>query len=41
MPDVIKVLSGRTETVREMERLRAELGDDPGRWLPAFCGWSP
>jgi type IV secretion system protein VirB4 len=41
MPDLIKVLSGRTETVREMERLRAELGDDPARWLPAFCGWSP
>lgn len=40
MPDLIKVLSGRTETVREMERLRAELGEDPADWLPRFCGWS-
>lgn len=39
MPDLIKVLSGRTETVREVERLRAELGDDPAAWLPKFCGW--
>jgi type IV secretion system protein VirB4 len=39
MPDLIKVLSGRTETVAELDRLRAELGDDPASWLPAFCGW--
>jgi type IV secretion system protein VirB4 len=39
MPDLIKVLSGRTETVAECERLRVQLGDDPARWLPAFCGW--
>ena len=40
MPDLIKVLSGRAETVAELDRLRAEVGDDPGAWLPAFCGWT-
>ncbi|MGL4528739.1 MAG: VirB4 family type IV secretion/conjugal transfer ATPase [Aestuariivirga sp.] len=39
MPDLIKVLSGRTESVAELDRLRAELGDDPAGWLPIFCGW--
>jgi len=38
MPDLIKVLSGRTETVSELEHLRAMHGDDPGEWLPAFLG---
>ena len=41
MPDIIKVLSGRTETVREMNYLRATLGDHPAHWLPTFCGWDP
>lgn len=39
MPDVIKVLSGRKETVEECERLRAEFGDEPEAWLSKFCGW--
>ncbi len=39
MPDLIKVLSGRSETVAECERLRATYGDDPAKWLPFFCGW--
>ncbi|CDZ55188.1 VirB4 family type IV secretion/conjugal transfer ATPase [Neorhizobium galegae] len=39
MPDVIKVLSGRKETIEECARLREELGDDPSAWLPRFCGW--
>jgi len=38
MPQLIKVLSGRAETVRECERLRREYGDDPAAWLPHFCG---
>lgn len=38
MPDIIKVLSGRTETVAEMTALRARLGDDPALWLPVFMG---
>ncbi|NTA59808.1 VirB4 family type IV secretion/conjugal transfer ATPase [Agrobacterium tumefaciens] len=39
MPDLIKVLSGRSETVAECERLRAIHGDAPEQWLPYFCGW--
>jgi type IV secretion system protein VirB4 len=38
MPDLIKVLSGRTETVAELDALRAKLGDDPAAWLPVFMG---
>jgi len=38
MPDLIKVLSGRTETVLELDALRAKLGDDPAHWLPVFLG---
>ncbi|YBV96211.1 VirB4 family type IV secretion system protein [Phyllobacteriaceae bacterium JZ32] len=38
MPELIKVLSGRADTVRECERLRKEYGDDPAAWLPHFCG---
>ena len=39
MEDLIKVLSGRAETVAELDRLRADVGDDPKDWLPIFCGW--
>ena len=38
MPDLIKVLSGRTETVAELDSLRARVGDDPAVWLPIFTG---
>jgi len=38
MPDIIKVLSGRTETVAELEALRVRVGDDPAVWLPIFMG---
>ena len=38
MPDLIKVLSGRKETVEELERLRAQVGDDPADWMPLFLG---
>lgn len=41
MPDLIKVLSGRAETVAECERLRTRHGDAPENWLPYFCGWKP
>ena len=37
--DLVKVLSGNVETVAECERVRAEFGDDPRKWLPPFCGW--
>ncbi len=39
MPDVVKVLSGRKETIEECERLRSEFGDEPEAWLAKFCGW--
>lgn len=39
MPDFVKVLSGRKETVEECEALRARYGEDPSTWLRHFCGW--
>lgn len=39
MPDLVKVLSGRKETVEACAALRARLGNDPAEWLPEFCGW--
>ncbi len=39
MPEFIKVLSGREDTVREVEMLRDEYGDDPKDWLSKFCDW--
>lgn len=38
MPDLIRVLSGRAETVAACERLRAIHGNDPADWLPHFLG---
>ena len=32
--DVLTVLSGRERTVRLLDRIRAEVGDDPEAWLP-------
>ena len=34
--DALAVLSGRTETVELLDRIRAEVGDDPAIWLPVF-----
>lgn len=39
MPDIVKVLSGRKETIEECETLRARYGDEPENWLSKFCGW--
>ena len=36
MPDELKVLSGREETLSAMEEAIAAAGDDPAAWLPAF-----
>ena len=36
MPDLIKVLSGRKETVNELHGLMERLGPDPKAWLPEF-----
>jgi type IV secretion system protein VirB4 len=35
---VITVLSGREESVRRLDALRAEHGDDPAVWLPLLTG---
>ena len=32
--EILTILSGREGTVRLLDRLRAESGDDPGQWLP-------
>ncbi|MGL5836876.1 MAG: VirB4 family type IV secretion/conjugal transfer ATPase [Sphingorhabdus sp.] len=34
MPEVLTILSGREKSVRHMDSLRAEHGDDPSAWLP-------
>lgn len=39
MPDLVKVLSGRKETVEECAALRERYGDEPEHWLAKFCGW--
>lgn len=39
MPDLVKVLSGRKETVEECAVLRERYGDEPENWLAEFCGW--
>lgn len=36
MPEYIAVLSGRANTVRYADRLRAKAGDAPEKWLPEF-----
>ena len=33
-PELLTVLSGRESTVRLLDRLREEVGDDPADWLP-------
>ena len=36
LDDALAVLSGRTETVELLDRLRARHGDDPKVWIPRF-----
>ncbi|WP_420141361.1 VirB4 family type IV secretion/conjugal transfer ATPase [Sphingomonas sp.] len=38
MPDMLTVLSGRESTVRRLDRIRAEVGDEPRRWYPLLVG---
>lgn len=38
MPEVLLVLSGREQTVRKLDELRATLGDDPQNWWPELTG---
>jgi type IV secretion system protein VirB4 len=34
MPELLTVLSGRERTVRLLDDIRAEVGDDPAAWMP-------
>lgn len=36
MDDVVKVLSSNARTVRILDKVRADVGDDPEIWLPAY-----
>ncbi|MBX2834974.1 MAG: VirB4 family type IV secretion/conjugal transfer ATPase [Micavibrio sp.] len=36
MDDVLAVLSGRTETVRLLNKIRGDVGNNPQDWLPVF-----
>lgn len=36
--DLVKVLAGTERSVRELDRIRSETGDDPISWLPKFAG---
>lgn len=36
MNDIVNVLSGRAETVRLLNSIREEYGDDPDNWLPIY-----
>ena len=38
MPELLMVLSGREASVRQLDRLRGEVGDDPAAWFPMFTG---
>jgi type IV secretion system protein VirB4 len=38
MPEVLTVLSGRESTVRRLDALRGQYGDDPAAWYPALTG---
>ena len=35
-PEIVRILSGREHSVRALDRLRAELGDAPAKWLPVL-----
>lgn len=36
MGEIIEVLSARSNTIRLLDKIRAEVGDDPEAWLPIF-----
>ena len=40
MPELLTVLSGREASVRRLDMLRAQVGDDPVRWFPLLTGVS-
>ena len=38
MPDLLTILSGREASVRRLDMLRTQVGDDPARWYPLLTG---
>ncbi len=36
MDEVLSIISGTTENVAALDAIRAEVGDDPEQWMPAF-----
>lgn len=36
LQNVVSVLSGRADTVRILDEIRSQVGDDPVKWLPIF-----
>src|SRR3990167_5832892 len=36
LPDALATLSGNTATVRLLDAIRKEVGEDPKNWLPLF-----
>jgi type IV secretion system protein VirB4 len=36
MTDVVNILSARADTVRVLDEIRAQVGDDPDQWMPIF-----
>lgn len=36
--DLLTVLSGRERTVRMLDDIRTEVGDDPNEWMPSPLG---
>ena len=40
MTDILKIISGTTESVLALDSIRAEVGDDPEAWLPLFLAHS-
>lgn len=40
-PEMLTILSGRETSVRQLDQLRAEVGDDPADWMPRLLAMQP
>ncbi len=38
MPEILTILSGRESSVRRLDMIRKNVGDDPARWYPLLTG---
>ncbi len=41
MSDELRVLAGTERTVRQLDSIRAEVGDDPDDWMGPLMAWTP